>query len=308
LGSRLVQRLVEMGTGAVRIFSRDEKKQYDMRRRFAGRENVRFFLGDIRYVERIEEAIRGSTHVINAAALKQVPLLEEAPIEAVLTNVMGAVNIYRAAVGAGTTRVVFISSDKAILPINVYGMTKAIQERVALASGFLNVETEFVVVRYGNLLGSRGSVVPVFVQAIREDSPLPVTDPEMTRFVVMLEGAVDLVLHAMRLGEPGAILVKKAPATRVIDLARGVASVLTGNPDYPLVHLGIRRGEKVHETLVSSDEMRRAVDVGSHFRIGLAEEDEVVGELAAYRSDTVERLSLHELISILERTGVTSLT
>jgi len=266
LGQHIVHRLLAMEPEAVTVFSRDEKKQADMRREIED-SRLRFVVGDIRDRLRIREALDGIDLVINAAALKHVPICEEAPTEAVLTNVMGATNIRLAALAAGVRTVLVISTDKAVKPVNVLGMTKAIQERVILAPTSAGHSTRFLAVRYGNVLGSRGSVVPVFCDCVLRGKPLPITDPTMTRFILTLDEAADLILTALELGVPGELWVRRSPAVYIGDLAQAVALGLGASRAYPVRDVGIRPGEKMHEVLVSAEEKMYARTDADCFRI-----------------------------------------
>jgi UDP-N-acetylglucosamine 4,6-dehydratase len=312
-GRSIVRRLVEDRPREVRVFSRDEKTQDDMRREFDGKAPLRFVLGDVRDQRSVVAAMVGVDTVFHTAALKQVPSCERSPYEAVLTNVMGAQNVIDAAIQERVERMVAISTDKAVEPVNAMGMTKALQEKLVFAAhqryrGL--ARTIFSCVRYGNVLGSRGSVVPLFKASIERKEPLRITDPEMTRFVLTLDDAVDLVLKAARDAEGGELFVRKSPAHTIGDLAHVMIQAAGGNPrDYPIQTVGTRPGEKVHETLVSPAEARRIREEVDHFVI-MAPRAELgdgpgttEGCSFRYTSDTATRLTHQELVEVLRRTG-----
>lgn len=268
-GSTMASQLLARGAGQVNIFSRDEAKQDDMRRRFAD-ERLRFFLGDVRDSGSIAPAVRDADYVFHAAALKQVPSCEFFPQQAVLTNITGSDNVIREAANAGVRSLVCLSTDKAVYPVNAMGMSKALMEKTAqaFARNYAQSEMTVSITRYGNVMYSRGSVIPMFVKQIRDRQPLTLTDPRMTRFLMSLADSVDLVDHAFTHAQPGDLFIKKAPASTVEVLARAVASVL-GDDDPDLRVIGIRHGEKMHETLLSSEEIVKASDEGAYFRVPL---------------------------------------
>lgn len=299
-GTAMTRRLLAGDVGEVRIFSRDEAKQDDMRRRF-GDGRLRFYLGDVRDPHSVDKATRGADYVFHAAALKQVPSCEFFPIEAVRTNILGSANVIDAAQLHGVRTVVCLSTDKAVYPVNAMGMTKALMEKVAQAASRTGKSSDTVVctVRYGNVLYSRGSVVPLFLEQLELGSPLTVTDPEMTRFLMTLDEAVGLVEHAFTHARCGDLFVRKAPASTVGVLARAVADLVGVTPDIKVI--GTRHGEKAYETLVSREEMVRAEDQGEYFRIPLddrdldyglyvEEGDERVKVVDEYHSHNTERL------------------
>lgn len=267
-GSTMVRRLLARGVGQVRILSRDEAKQDDMRRHL-GDERARFYVGDVRDRRSVDDAMRGVDRVFHAAALKQVPSCEFFPEQAVLTNIEGSRNVIQSAGAAGVRSVVCLSTDKAVYPINAMGMSKALMEKTAQAFARNNPESDTVVsiVRYGNVMCSRGSVIPLFVEQLKAGRPLTLTDPSMTRFLMSLAESVDLVEYAFQNAEPGDIFVRKAPASTVEDLALGVARVLDVEPE--LAVIGTRHGEKLFETLLSREEMSKAEDHGDYFRVPL---------------------------------------
>lgn len=267
-GHHIVSKLLQLKPNKIVIFSRDEKKQYDMQNEFEEHNNLlEFIIGDVRDYAKIHEAMKNIDIVYHAAALKQVPNCEFHPFKAVKTNVLGAENVRRAAIENNVDVVIVMSTDKAVKPINVMGMTKAIQERIMLNSTTGKWNTKFVCVRYGNVIGSRGSVIPFFKQRIEKGKFLPITNYEMTRFLLSLEDAVDLVLKATIEGETGQLFVKKMPACYIIDLAKVMSKAIIGKEDYPIKEAGIRPGEKIYEVLVSEEEMRRAVETETHYII-----------------------------------------
>jgi len=265
-GHAVLKRLLDSPLAEIRIFSRDEKKQDDMRKLLAN-DRVKFVIGDVRDRDSVGEAMRGVHFVFHAAALKQVPSCEFYPMEAIRTNVLGTENVIQAAINAGTRRVVVLSTDKAVYPINAMGMSKALAEKVMTARArSVGHDTVLCATRYGNVMASRGSVIPLFIDQLRSNRPLTVTDPSMTRFMMSLEESVDLVLHAFTHAEPGDIFVQKSPAATMDDLAVAVREVF-GRNDAALKIIGTRHGEKLYETLVAREEMAKAIDQGRYFRI-----------------------------------------
>ncbi len=267
-GNAVAARFLPTRVKEIRIFSRDEKKQHDMRTRF-NHPKLRFYLGDVRQPESVSEALAGTDYVFHAAALKQVPSSEFFPLEAVKTNILGAENVINAAVGSNVEKVIVLSTDKAVYPINAMGMTKALMEKVALAKArhLSGRKPTICVVRYGNVIATRGSVIPVFLEQIRRGGELTVTDPGMTRFMMPLDRAIELVLHAFRHGRAGDIFVQKAPAATIGDLAAVIKEML-GAPNRIKI-IGTRHGEKLHETLLTREEMNRAEKRGEYFRVPL---------------------------------------
>lgn len=266
-GSTMVEHLLTRGVHAIHVLSRDEAKQDDLRRRLSdGR--VKFFLGDVRDRDSVRAAMVDTDFVFHAAALKQVPSCEFFPDQAVKTNVVGSENVIRAAAEAGVRSVVCLSTDKAVYPINAMGMSKALMEKTAQAYARNHPESRTVVAitRYGNVMCSRGSVIPLFMKQLEEGTPLTITEPTMTRFLMSLQESVDLVEHAFLNAQPGDLFVRKAPASTIGVLARAVASLLaTSGPDLKVI--GMRHGEKLHETLLSRAEMLKAIDQGDYFRV-----------------------------------------
>jgi UDP-N-acetylglucosamine 4,6-dehydratase/5-epimerase len=266
-GNAVLRRFLKTGIAEIRIFSRDEKKQDDQRRQFQS-PKLKYYIGDVRDYRTILTATRGVDYIFHAAALKQVPSCEFHPMEAVQTNVIGTDNMLEAAIANRVKRVVCLSTDKAVYPVNAMGVSKAMMEKVFIAKS-RNVDPAHTVIcgtRYGNVLASRGSVVPLFVSQIRAKAPITVTDPNMTRFIMSLEEAVDLVLFAFEHGRNGDMFVKKAPAVKIGILARAVAELM-GVPDYPIKVIGTRHGEKRYETLLSREELVNSTDLGDFFRV-----------------------------------------
>lgn len=266
-GTTVLRRFLDTDIGEIRIFSRDEKKQDDMRARFRS-DKLRFIIGDVRDPISVGNATRGVDFVFHAAALKQVPSCEFHPMEAVQTNVLGTANLLEAAVANSVSRVICLSTDKAVYPINAMGMSKALMEKVMVAKSRLLKGSGSVIcgTRYGNVMASRGSVIPLFVRQLLQGQPITVTDPEMTRFMMSLDMAVELVLHAFGGGENGDIFVQKAPASTVSDVAEAIRQLM-GRPDHPIAVIGTRHGEKRYETLLTREEMVEAEDQGDYFRI-----------------------------------------
>ena len=304
-GRQIVSQLVKFQPSRIVVFSRDEKKQQDMVNEFEDYSRfLEFFVGDVRDYDRLYEAMKSIDLVYHAAALKQVPNCESHPFEAVRTNVLGAENMRRAAIENEVTAVVTISTDKAVKPVNVMGMTKAIQERIMLNPGSERWGTKFICVRYGNVIGSRGSVIPYFKQRIEKGKFLPITHPRMTRFVLTLKEAVSLVFEATVAGDGGELFVRKMPACYVIDLAKAVAKAMTGRDDYPMREVGIRQGEKIDEVLVSEEEMLRAVEGKTYIVIrpyGVVEKAALTKDLEEYTSNNTRILNEAELISLLKK-------
>ncbi len=264
-GNRVAMHLAKHGPAEIRIYSRDEKKQWEMQRSFP---QLRYIIGDVRDPERLNEAMRGVDYVFHAAALKQVPSCETYPFEAVKTNVMGSQNACQAAVRNGVKTFVALSTDKAVKPVNAMGMSKAMMEKIVCSMNQLPSSTTFCCVRYGNVMGSRGSVIPVFRQQIDAGVPITVTVPEMTRFLLTLDQSVDLVLHAMLNAQGGEVFVRKAPACTTMDLAQTMRLKYSALGDtHPIVVTGIRPGEKIHEILVNEYEIRRSVESVSYYSI-----------------------------------------
>ena len=266
-GNAVLKRFLDTDIAEIRIFSRDEKKQDDMRKRYAN-PKLKFYIGDVRDYQSVLNATRGVDYIFHAAALKQVPSCEFHPMEAVKTNILGTENVLEAAIQNGVKRVVCLSTDKAVYPINAMGISKAMMEKVMVAKS-RNLEGTNTVIcgtRYGNVMASRGSVIPLFIEQMRAGKPLTITDPHMTRFMMTLADAVDLVLYAFEHGNNGDMFVQKAPAATVETLARALTSML-GKPDHPIQVIGTRHGEKAFEALLSREEMACAEDRGEYFRV-----------------------------------------
>lgn len=265
-GNAVLRRFLKTNIGEIRIFSRDEKKQEDMRIALKN-DKVKFYIGDVRNYDSVFDAMRGVDLIFHAAALKQVPSCEFYPIEAVRTNVLGAENVLRAAIIHGVQRVVVLSTDKAVYPINAMGMSKALMEKVVIAQSRQCDPNKTVLcsTRYGNVMASRGSVIPLFMKQLAEGNPLTVTDPNMTRFLMSLDESVELVLYAYENGKPGDIFVQKSPASTVGDLAEALRQIF--NKSNPIHSIGTRHGEKLFETLVSREEMARADSLERYYRV-----------------------------------------
>lgn len=266
-GGAVLKRFLDTNIAEIRIFSRDEKKQDDMRKRY-GHQKLKFYIGDVRDSRSVAAAMRGVNFVFHAAALKQVPSCEFHPMQAVLTNVMGTENVLEAAIAAGVRRVVCLSTDKAVYPINAMGISKAMMEKVMVATS-RNLEGTGTVIcgtRYGNVMASRGSVIPLFVEQVLAGKPITITDPSMTRFMMTLEDAVDLVLYAFEHGRNGDIFVQKAPAATVKVLAQAMLGLMAKS-EHQIHEIGTRHGEKLYETLLGREEIACAEDMGDYFRV-----------------------------------------
>jgi UDP-N-acetylglucosamine 4,6-dehydratase len=266
-GNAVLKRFLDTEIGEIRIFSRDEKKQDDMRKRF-NHPKIKFYLGDVRDGRSVEAAVRGVDYIFHAAALKQVPSCEFHPMQAVRTNVLGTENVLEAAIGAGVKRVVVLSTDKAVYPINAMGISKAMMEKVMVAASRNLEGTQTIIcgTRYGNVMASRGSVIPLFVSQVLKNEPITITDPSMTRFMMTLPDAVDLVLYAFEHGNNGDMFVQKAPAATVRVLAQAILEMM-GRPDHEVREIGTRHGEKLYEALLGREDMTCAEDLGNYFRV-----------------------------------------
>jgi UDP-glucose 4-epimerase len=308
-GNAVVDRFLATGIREVRIFRRDEKKQDDMRVAYQS-ERLKFLIGDVRSADSLRAALEGVDYVFHAAALKQVPSCEFFPMEAVRTNVVGTDNLIGAAVDAGVKAVIALSTDKAVYPVNAMGMSKALMEKVMVARA-RDAEARGTLVcgtRYGNVIASRGSVIPLFVSQIKAGKPLTVTDPGMTRFIMSLENAVDLVLHAYGNARPGDIFVQKAPACTIGDLAQALLELFGARNEVKVI--GTRHGEKRHETLLHREEMARAEDQGGYYRIPadtrdlnyakyFVEGEQRITQRQDYDSDNAKRLGVREIRDLL---------
>lgn len=308
-GNAVLRRFLMTDIREIRIFSRDEKKQDDMRHQYRDAK-IKFYIGDVRNQEGLADAMEGVDYVFHAAALKQVPSCEFYPMEAVRTNVVGTDNVLSAAVGAGVKNVVVLSTDKAAYPVNAMGMSKGLMEKVTIARAKVAIEkgTTLCVTRYGNVMASRGSVIPLFVDQIRANEPLTVTDPNMTRFMMSLDEAVDLVVYAFTHGEPGDLFVQKAPAATIGTLAAAVKRVFEA--DNPIRVIGTRHGEKLYETLLTREEMVRAHDLGDYFRVEadvrdlnyakyFSEGESELARVEDYHSHNTRRLGVDEMVELL---------
>ena len=302
-GRTIVRRLLaEPDVEKIRVFSRDEGKQDTLREAHNGDRRLELITGDVRDFESVESVMRGVRWVFHAAALKQVPNCERFPIEAMRTNAFGSENVRRAAVRRGVEAVVALSTDKACAPINAMGLTKALMERILLRTQEPGAHTRFVCARYGNVLGSRGSVVPLFLERVRQGRPLPITDPTMTRFLLDLDEAVEMALAAILGGSHGQVWVRKMPAATIADLAEAISP----RQDYPREVVGVRPGEKLHEVLVNEDEMRRAEECGELFIIEPAarDADAAAPSMREYTSRSTEQLSVEGVRRMLKRAGL----
>lgn len=310
-GNAVLKRFLSTDVREIRIFSRDEKKQEEMRIAL-NNDKLKFYIGDIRNYDSILQAMKGVDYVFHAAALKQVPSCEFYPMEAVRTNVLGAENVMNAAIAQGVERVVVLSTDKAVYPINAMGVSKAMMEKLMVAKARMQEpgETLLCATRYGNVMASRGSVIPLFVSQIKEGKALTVTDPSMTRFLMSLDDSVDLVLHAFEHGQQGDIFVQKAPASTVADLATALLQ-LFGASTSPRI-IGTRHGEKLFETLVSREEMARVDDMGGYYRVPADNRDlnyakyysdgeEKISHLEDYTSHNTLQLNVDQIKSLLKK-------
>lgn len=309
-GNAVIRRLLNSNIKEIRVFSRDEKKQDDMRKSY-NNNKLKFYIGDVRDYQSVLNAIRGVDYIYHAAALKQVPSCEFHPIEAVKTNILGTENVLEAAISCGVKRVVCLSTDKAVYPINVMGISKAMMEKVVVAKSRASGDTVICCTRYGNVMASRGSVIPLFINQIQAGIPISITDPEMTRFMMTLDDAVDLVLYAFEHGKSGEIFVQKAPAATIKVLAVALRDLL-GAPAHPLQVIGTRHGEKLFEVLLSREEMVAAEDLGDYYRIPpdlrdlnygkFVEQGEVQISVAVeYSSHNTSRLAVSGMQALLMR-------
>ena len=308
-GNTVLKRFLSTDVREIRIFSRDEKKQEDMRIAF-NNPKLKFYIGDVRDYDSISQAMKGVDYVFHAAALKQVPSCEFYPMEAVRTNVIGTENLMNAATANGVKRVVVLSTDKAVYPINSMGISKALAEKLMVAKARMQNagETVLCATRYGNVMASRGSVIPLFVSQLKEGKPLTVTDPNMTRFLMSLEDSVDLVLYAFKHAKQGDIFVQKAPASTVADLAQALKELF--KKDEPIRVIGTRHGEKLYESLISREEMAKAEDLGDYYRIPadnrdlnyaqyFSEGEEKISHQEDYTSHNTERMNVEQVKQLL---------
>lgn len=307
-GNAVLRRFLTTNIKEIRIFSRDELKQDDMRK-YYNNDKLKFYIGDVRDKNSIDDAIKGVDYIFHAAALKQVPSCEFYPMQAVKTNIIGTENLLNSAINAGVKKVIALSTDKAVYPINAMGISKAMMERVIVSKGRNIKDTMIACTRYGNVMASRGSVIPLFIDQIRRGRPITITDPNMTRFMMSLDQAVDLVLFAFENGQSGDIFVQKAPATTIDLLAKTLKNILSV-PNHEVRTIGTRHGEKLYETLLTKEEMVKAVDMGEYYRIPtdtrdlnytkfFEEGEEVVTEAGEYHSHNTHRLNEKELEELL---------
>ena len=307
-GTAVLGSLLDSDIREIRIFSRDEKKQDDMRRRY-GNPKLKFYLGDVREPDSLRDAISGVDFVFHAAALKQVPSCEFFPLEALRTNSLGTENVLTEAIAGGVKRVVVLSTDKAVYPINAMGISTAMMEKLAVAKSRVAGErTVICMTRYGNVMASRGSVIPLFLKQIQDGGPLTITDPRMTRFMMTIEGAVDLVLYAFAHGKSGDTFVQKAPAARIDTLAQAIKQVL--NADIPIQIIGTRHGEKMHETLLTREEMGAAESMDVYYRVPcdnrdlnynryFSEGDQHISQADDYTSQNTRQLDVRAVSELL---------
>ena len=308
-GHAVLKRFLSTDVREIRIFSRDEKKQEDMRI-VLNNEKLKFYLGDVRNYDSVFQAMKGVDYVFHAAALKQVPSCEFYPMEAVRTNVMGTENVMNAATANRVKKMIVLSTDKAVYPINAMGISKAMAEKVMIAKSRLQLdgETVFCATRYGNVMASRGSVIPLFVSQLKEGKPLTITDPNMTRFLMSLEDSLDLVLYAYQHGEQGDIFVQKAPASTVSNLAQAVKQLLNKSNEVHII--GTRHGEKLYESLISREEMAHAYDMGHYYRLPadnrdlnyskyFSEGEKKMSEMVDYTSHNTEQLNIEKVKLLL---------
>lgn len=305
-GNAVLRRFLKTDIGEIRIFSRDEKKQDDMRKIY-NNPKLKFYIGDVRDYNSVMDVMRGVDFVFHAAALKQVPSCEFYPVQAVYTNILGIENVLNAAIASKVKKVVCLSTDKAAYPINAMGMSKALMEKVIVAKGrnINEEETTICLTRYGNVMASRGSVIPLFIDQVRNEKPITITDPNMTRFMMSLDQAVDLVLFAFKNGKNGDLFIQKSPAATIEVLAHAMKDIL-GKPEHEVKIIGTRHGEKLYEVLMTKEEKVRAIDMGEYFRVPADGRDlnyskyfedgqEVITQADEYNSHNTYRLSEEEL-------------
>jgi UDP-glucose 4-epimerase len=309
-GNAVIKKFIDTQIKEIRVFSRDEKKQEDMRIRLHN-DKIKFYIGDVRNYESVASAMNGVDLVFHAAALKQVPSCEFYPLEAVRTNILGAENVLSAAVANEVSNVIVLSTDKAVYPINAMGLSKAMMEKLMVAKARMLKEGSPTIVcgtRYGNVMASRGSVIPLFVKQIKDGAPLTVTDPGMTRFLLSLEDAVELVLYAFRHAQPGDVFVRKAPASTILDLATAIKEIFNANNEVKTI--GTRHGEKLYETLLTREEMAAAIDLGDYYRIipdgrdlnygkYFTEGEQAISQATDYNSHNTRRLAVPEVKQML---------
>ena len=307
-GNAVLKRFLDSSIAEVRIFSRDEKKQDDMRKKFAN-DKIKFYLGDVRDIESLRSAMRGVNYVFHAAALKQVPSCEFYPMQAVKTNVIGTEKVLDVAIEYGVERVICLSTDKAVYPINAMGISKAMMEKIAVAKSRESGKTCICVTRYGNVMASRGSVIPLFLNQIKRGVSLTVTDPDMTRFMMTLDDAVDLVLYAFQNGESGDVFVQKSPSVTIEILVEALKSLMDV-PDHPVNVIGTRHGEKLYEALLSREELAVSQDLGDYYRVSpdfrglnydrfVEQGEKHISSSGDYNSHNSEQLDVAEMRNLL---------
>lgn len=310
-GNAVLKRFLDTDIKEIRIFSRDEKKQHDMRLENQN-EKLKFYIGDVREYNSIDSAMKKVDYVFHAAALKQVPSCEFYPLEAVRTNILGTENVLDAAIANNVKKVICLSTDKAVYPINAMGISKAMMEKIMVAKSRISANTVLVGTRYGNVMASRGSVIPLFYEQIKNNQTITVTDPQMTRFMMTLDDAVELVLFAFEHGNSGDIFVQKSPASTIGELADAMKKIFNSNVSVNVI--GTRHAEKLFETLLGREEMLNAEDLGEYYRVAadnrdlnynkfFSEGNGSVAELDDYHSHNTRRLSQDELITLLKRIG-----
>ena len=309
-GNAVLDRFLASDIEEIRIFSRDEKKQDDMRKKYNS-PKIKFYIGDVRDFNSINNALKKVNFVFHAAALKQVPSCEFYPMEAVKTNILGTNNVLDAAIDNQIEKVVCLSTDKAVYPINAMGVSKAMMEKILVAKSRLSDKTIIVGTRYGNVMASRGSVIPLFYNQIKNKSAITITDPDMTRFMMTLDDAVELVIYAFKSGKPGDIFVKKSPSSTVGEIANALKKIYNSN--VKIDNIGVRHGEKKHETLLSREELTSSQDLGEYFKIPADNRDlnyekyfskgKQIKNIEDYNSFNTERLSESDLVTLLNSIG-----
>ena len=308
-GKTVLKRFLSTNVSEIRIFSRDEKKQEEMRLKF-NNDKLKFYIGDVRDYSSVHQAMKGVNYVFHAAALKQVPSCEFYPLEAVKSNVIGAENVMNAAIAHNVERVVVLSTDKAVYPVNAMGMSKALMEKCMISKARMQNEGEtiFCATRYGNVMASRGSVIPLFVSQLKKNQSLTITDPDMTRFLMSLNDSVDLVLYAYKHGKQGAIYAQKSPASTVDYLAKALKEIF--NSESKVQIIGTRHGEKLYESLISREEMARVIDLGDYYMVPpdnrdlnyakyFSDGDEVISRIDDYTSHNTQRLNISQVKELL---------
>ncbi|MDB3874108.1 polysaccharide biosynthesis protein [Flavobacteriaceae bacterium] len=309
-GNAVLNKFIDSNIDEIRIFSRDEKKQDDMRRKFQN-DKIKYFIGDVRDERSIDQAMKGVDFVFHAAALKQVPSCEFYPMEAVKTNIIGTENMLNSAIKNNVEKVICLSTDKAVYPINAMGVSKSLMEKVFVAKSRISSKIKIIGTRYGNVMASRGSVIPLFYDQIKNNNPITITDPNMTRFMMSLDNAVELVLYAFKNGNTGDIFVQKAPSTTIGELAEIMKTIFNSNTK--IKNIGIRHGEKIHETLLSQEERIVSEDLGNYFRIPADNRDlnydkyfskgVKAPKSGEFNSFNTRRLEKQELINLLASIG-----